>query len=37
MTDEMSASTLFDDKAIRNASAVLLTFRNVQVKPSARP
>ena len=30
MTDEMSASTLFDDKAIRNASAVLLTFRNVQ-------
>ncbi len=30
MVGEMSAGTLFDDNAIRNASAVLLTFRSVQ-------
>ncbi len=30
LTEEMAAGTIFDDEAIRNASAVLLTFRNVQ-------
>ena len=30
MTDEMAGSTLFGEEQIRNASAVLLTFRNVQ-------
>lgn len=30
MADSMAASTRFDDESIRNASAVLLTFRNVQ-------
>jgi phage-related minor tail protein len=30
MADSMAASTKFDDESIRNASAVLLTFRNVQ-------
>lgn len=30
MADAMAASTKFDDESIRNASAVLLTFRNVQ-------
>lgn len=30
MADSMAASTRFDDESIRNASSVLLTFRNVQ-------
>lgn len=30
MADSMAAATRFDDESIRNASAVLLTFRNVQ-------
>jgi len=30
MADSMAKSTRFDDESIRNASAVLLTFRNVQ-------
>lgn len=30
LADSMAASTRFDDESIKNASAVLLTFRNVQ-------
>lgn len=29
MADSMAATTVFDDEAIRNASAVMLTFRNI--------